>query len=95
MARARCTNGVKVLWCRFHLVWMVFEAHALVFVQKTFVTCSCSQRTKSCHKFEFFQVKPHALVSNLNKEVRLMLGYTFALPKQSPIYNPSAKRAIL
>ena len=26
-----------------------------------------AQRTKSCHKFKCFQVKPHALVSNLRK----------------------------
>ena len=35
----RCRDGVKVLWCHSHLVWLVFEAsipvHALVFLQKT------------------------------------------------------------
>ena len=34
----RCRDGVDVLWCRSHLVWLVFEAsipiHALVFVWK-------------------------------------------------------------
>ena len=36
----RCRDGVKVLWCHSHLVWLVFEGfipiHALVFLQKTF-----------------------------------------------------------
>ena len=35
----RCRDGVKVLWCPSHLVWLVFELpslHALVFIQKTF-----------------------------------------------------------
>jgi len=33
-------DGVKVLWCHFHLVWLVFRVpslHALVFIQKTFL----------------------------------------------------------
>ena len=36
----RCRDGVIVLWCHSHLVWLVYEAsipiHALVFLQKTF-----------------------------------------------------------
>ena len=34
-------DGVKVLWCQSHLVWLVIEAsipiHALLFIQKTFL----------------------------------------------------------
>ena len=40
----RCRDGVKVLWCHSHLVWLVFEGSiptCVVFIQKTFVTCSC------------------------------------------------------
>ena len=29
----RCRDGVNVLWCRFHLVWLVFEGSIL--------TCTC------------------------------------------------------
>ena len=29
----RCRNGVKVLWCRSHLVWLVFEG--------SIPTCTC------------------------------------------------------
>ena len=35
----RCRDGVKVLWCHSHLVWLVFRVpslHVLVFIQKTF-----------------------------------------------------------
>ena len=35
---------MKVFWCRSHLVWLVLRVeslHALVFIQKTFVTCFC------------------------------------------------------
>ena len=35
----RCRDGVKVLWCHSHLVWLVLRLpslHALVFLQKTF-----------------------------------------------------------
>jgi len=35
----RCRDGVKVFWCRSHLVWLVLRVqslHALVFIQKTF-----------------------------------------------------------
>ena len=24
MTRSKCRDGVKVLWCHFHLVWLVF-----------------------------------------------------------------------
>ena len=40
----RCRDGVKVLWCHSHLVWLILmlpSLHALVFLQKTFVTCMC------------------------------------------------------
>ena len=34
-------DGMKVLWCHSHFVWLVFEGsipiHALVFVQKLFM----------------------------------------------------------
>ena len=39
MNGTRCRDGVKVLWCHSHLVWLVFRVpslHALVFIQKTF-----------------------------------------------------------
>ena len=35
----RCRDGVKVLWCHSHLVWLVLRLpslHALVFIPKTF-----------------------------------------------------------
>ena len=32
----RCRDGVKVLWCHSHLVWLVFEASIPIFFQKTF-----------------------------------------------------------
>ena len=41
--RTRCRDGVKVLWCHSHIVWLVFESSitlVLVFIQKTLVTCS-------------------------------------------------------
>ena len=32
-----CRDGVKVLWCHSHLVWLVFEGHPYMrFIQKTF-----------------------------------------------------------
>ena len=34
---------MKVLWCHSHLVWLVLRLpslHALVFIQKSFMTCS-------------------------------------------------------
>ena len=38
----KCRDGVKVLWCHSHLVWLVFEPSiptcACFFFQKTFVT---------------------------------------------------------
>ena len=36
----RCRDGVDVLWCHSHLVWLVFRVpavHAHVFIQKTFL----------------------------------------------------------
>ena len=36
----RGRDGVKLLWCHSHLVWLVFEGsiqYALVFIQKTFL----------------------------------------------------------
>ena len=46
----RCRDGVKVLWCRSHLVWLVFDFNfegsiptcmQLSSFRKLFVTCSC------------------------------------------------------
>ena len=41
----RCRDGVKVLWCRSHLVWLVFEGSiptcACFHSENFFVTCSC------------------------------------------------------
>ena len=41
----RCRDGVKVLWCRSHLVWLVFECSiptcACFRSENFFVTCSC------------------------------------------------------
>ena len=41
----RCRDGVKVLWCHSHLVWLVFEASiptcACFHEGKLFVTCFC------------------------------------------------------
>ena len=41
----RCRDGVNVLWCRFHLVWLVFEGSiptcACFHSENLFVTCSC------------------------------------------------------
>ena len=41
----RCRDGVNVLWCRFHLVWLVFENSiptcACFHLENFFVTCSC------------------------------------------------------
>ena len=34
---ARCRDGVKVLWCRSYLVWLVPSLHVLVLIQKTFL----------------------------------------------------------
>jgi len=32
----RCRDGVKVMWCHSHLVWLVLEGSILVFIQKKF-----------------------------------------------------------
>ena len=41
----RCRDGVKLLWCHSHLVWLVFEAPiptcACFHSENFFVTCSC------------------------------------------------------
>ena len=41
----RCRDGVRVLWCCSHLVWLVFEASisicACFHEGKLFVTCFC------------------------------------------------------
>ena len=41
----RRRDGVNVLWCRFHLVWVVFEGSistcACFHLENFFVTCSC------------------------------------------------------
>ena len=41
----RCWDGVNVLWCRPHLVWVVFEGSiptcACFHLENFFVTCSC------------------------------------------------------
>ena len=41
----RCRDGVNVLWCRSHLVWLVFEGSiptcACFHLENFFVTCSC------------------------------------------------------
>ena len=41
----RCRDGVNVLWCRSHLVWLVFEGSiptcACFHSENFFVTCSC------------------------------------------------------
>ena len=41
----RCRDGVNVLWCRSHLVWLVFEGSiptcACFHSGNFFVTCSC------------------------------------------------------
>ena len=40
----RCRDGVNVLWCHFHLVWLLFEGsiptHACFHSENFFVTCS-------------------------------------------------------
>ena len=39
------TDGVNVLWCHSHLVWLVFEGFiptcACFHLENVFVTCSC------------------------------------------------------
>ena len=41
----RCRDGVNVLWCHSHLVWLVFEGSiptcACFHSENFFVTCSC------------------------------------------------------
>ena len=41
----RCRDSMKVLWCHFHLVSLVFKGsipiHALFSSRKLFMTCSC------------------------------------------------------
>ena len=41
----RCRDGVNVLWCRFHLVWLGFDGSiptcACFHSENLFVTCSC------------------------------------------------------
>ena len=38
----RCRDGVKVLWCHSHLVWLFFLGfHIYMCFRKLFVTCSC------------------------------------------------------
>ena len=41
----RCRDGVNVLWCRSHLVRLVFERFiptcACFHLENVFVTCSC------------------------------------------------------
>ena len=41
----RCRDGVNVLWCHSHLVWLVFEGSiptcAGFHSENFFVTCSC------------------------------------------------------
>ena len=48
----RCRDGVNVLWCRSHLVWLVFEGSiptcACFPLESFFVTCSC------CFFFKLF-----------------------------------------
>ena len=42
---ARCRDGVNVLWCCSHLVWLVFEGSIPICTcfhsENLFVTCSC------------------------------------------------------
>ena len=41
----RCRDGVNVLWCRSHLVWLVYEGSIPTCtcfpLENFFVTCSC------------------------------------------------------
>ena len=41
----RCRDGVKVLWCHSHLIWLVFEGSILTCAcfrpENVFVTCFC------------------------------------------------------
>ena len=39
----RCRDGVNVLWCRSHLVWLVFEG--------SIPTCTCSFGKPLCDLF--------------------------------------------
>ena len=45
MAQLGCRDGVNVLWCHSHLVWLVFEGSiptcACFPLENFFVTCSC------------------------------------------------------
>ena len=44
MAQLRCRDGVKVLWCRSRLVWLVFEDFiptCALRLTNFFVTCFC------------------------------------------------------
>ena len=42
----RCRDGVKLLWCHSHLVWLVFEGSiptcTCFHSENFFVTCFCS-----------------------------------------------------
>ena len=48
----RCRDGVNVLWCRSHLVWLVFEGSiptcACFHSENFFVTCSCCHSLFVC-----------------------------------------------
>ena len=40
----RCRDGVKLLWCHFHLVWLVFES--------SIPTCACFHSETFCVLYE-------------------------------------------
>ena len=43
----RCRDGVKLLWCHSHLVWLVFEGPSL-HVAKQALSLYCLQ-SENCH----------------------------------------------
>ena len=60
----RCRDGVKLLWCHSHLVWLVFEGSiptcACSHSENFFVTCSCCL---CCISLEMVREKRHGRVA--------------------------------
>ena len=58
----RCRDGVNVLWCRSHLVWLVFEGSiptcACFHLENFFVTCIYMVRAYSVYIY----ILPHLCV---------------------------------
>ena len=81
----RCRDGVKVLWCHSHLVWLVFEA--------SIPTCTCfpSENQNALPKnistaiVKFSEMKPCLLGNSLGSCVPSI--YLFDSPKLKVLFS--------